>query len=286
MTPERFSQQFSPENKEDCSIPERMPTGRDPLTFKQYPGESSSLEMLYFSKEIIDTLKSRVDPFIPKGSFVSTADLMQALFWMVGWEVNTECGEVTNSTDLGIAGASSVYMVELYMNGLGIIPPNYLGNGIVLPVVQAGSEMGNKSLIELLASLALQTRQKQIELKEEPKEVFKLLVKTCTLNTSNPGPYLAVVTNACKMQISEADFGRGAPALFFRLVLFPIVGSGWFINPVFQTEGILAAVSTTTKQKERLRKSSVLKECAPGVKSLFDDFEVSQLDNLLKTKQC
>jgi len=79
MTLEGFSQQFTPEDKKDCAIPSAMPIGREPFTSRQYPNESSSLEILHLSKELINDMKSRVAQFIPEGSFVSTADLMNAL---------------------------------------------------------------------------------------------------------------------------------------------------------------------------------------------------------------
>jgi len=261
MTIEEFSQHFSPEDKQDCTIPETPSTGREPVALKQYPKESSSFEMLYLANEVINDMKSRVAQFIPKGSFVSTADLIQALLWMLGCELYEDCGEVTNSTDLGVVNTISVYSAELCLNGLGIIPPNYFGNGVLVPGIYAGNEMGSKSLIELLASLALLTRQRQTELKEQSKEVFK------------------------ELPISEVNFGQGAPSLFLCIALLPLIGSGWFVTPVSHTGGCLVTLLATTKQKERLKKSCVLKECAPGVRSLFEDLGVADLNQLMKHKQ-
>jgi len=279
---EGFSQYFSPEDKEDCMIPETVLTGREPLTLKQYPNESVSLEVLYLSKQNIDDMKSRVAPFIPEGSFVSTADLIQALLWMLECELNADCGEITNSVDLNIVGTSSMYMVELSSNCPGIIPGNYLGNALLAPLLVAGDEVKSKSLIEVLTTLAFLTRAKLIELKEQPKKVFKLLVGNYSTFDSIPDSFRAAVSNYFKLPLLDVDFGQGAPALMMCNTLLPCVGVGWYISPVLQTGGVLMNVCLTAKQKERLKKSSVLKEYAPGLKSFFDDLSVSELGRLMK----
>jgi len=279
---EGFSQRFSPEDKEDPTIPETKPTGREPRSLTQYPDESASLEIFYLSKELIDDMKSRVAPFISRESFVSTADLIQALLWMLECELYVDRGEIANSTELGIAGTSAMYMVELSANCPGVIPSNYLGNALVAPALLAGDDVESKSLTELLATLALLTRQSVVKLKEQPQEVFKLLREKYSPFTSLPENFRAAVSNHCKLSFSTVDFGQGKSALAMVNTLLPCVGVGWFITPVLQTGGVLLNGFLTTKQKERLKKSSVLKECAPGLKSFFDDFGVSELSMMMR----
>jgi len=279
---ERFSEHFSQEAKAGCVTPETMPTGREPLNFKQYPNESSSVEVLHLSKEMIDDLKLRVAPFIPKGSFVSTADLVHSLIWMLSCEMHTDCGEIATTADLGIAGTSSGYVAELCCNGHGIIPKNYLGNGAINPQTEAGKEFDSQPPLELLASLALLTRQKQIELKKQPKQVFKLLTSNYTPFTSLAENRRSSVSNFCKFAISDTDFGGGLPALFLCHSGLPLTGSLWFVSTVYHDGGILLTQTLTTKQKERLQKSCVLKECVPGIRSLFDDFGTTELNRMMK----
>jgi len=186
---------------------------------------------------------------------------------------------------LGIAGTAILYVAELCCNGLGVIPNNYFGNATIYPYLVAGKDVESKPLIELLASLALLTRQKQNELKQQSREVFKLLVGTCFAFTSLPDHELSAVSNFCKFVISDTDFGGGPPAFFLSYPPLPITAAAWFVSSVLHDDGILLTQTVTTKQKERLKKSSVLKECASGVEFLFDDSGVSQLDKLMKNKQ-
>jgi len=284
MILEGFSKHFTPEDKEDCAVPETIPTGREPLPLKQYRNESSSVEILHLSKQAIQKMKSRVAQFIPEGSFVSTADLMQALLWMLGCELRTDSGEIKDSADLGIVGTSSMYIAELYCNGHGIIPSNYLGNAVIPPRIDAGKDLEFKPLIELLASLALLTREKQVELREQPKEVFKLLVESCFPFTSAPVSSRSVVSNFCKFAISDTDFGGGPPALCLCYPGLPVTATAWYVSTAFQESGILLTQTLTKTQKERIKKFSVLKECAPGIRSLFDDFGRTELSGLMKQK--
>jgi len=286
MTFEGFSKHFSREDKEDCAIPETIPTGREPLTFKQYLNESSSVEMLHLSKEAVQNMTSRVAQFIPEGSFVSTADLMNALLWMVDCEMIAQTGEIKNSRDLGIACTSSIYVAELCCNGHGIIPENYLGNGTIGPSIFVKEDVGSKPLLELLASLALLTRDKQVETKREPKQVFKLLTGMYSPRTSVPKNLRSSVSNLCKFDMSNTDFGDGSPALFLCHSGLPLTGALWFISPAFHNGGVLLTRAVTNKQKERIKKSSVLEECAPGARFLFDDFYSTELRGLMKQKQC
>eukprot|EP00210_Caulerpa_lentillifera_P006417 g6129.t1 len=127
-----FSKHFSEEEKAGCVIPKTMLTGREPMAIKQYSNESKALEIMYFSKELIDDMKFKMTTFIPKGSFVSTADIMQALIWMLGCEMNSNAEEIRNSTDLDIVGTMLTFAAELRLNGFNVIPDNYLGNECIV----------------------------------------------------------------------------------------------------------------------------------------------------------
>lgn len=286
MTLEGFSKHFCPEDKEDYVIPETMIAGREQISSNQNLHESRSLEILHLSKAVVDEMKSKVAPFIRKGSFVSTADLMQALLWMLGCEMNDDGrGEITNSTELGIAGTSSMYVAELSCNGHGIIPKNYLGNAAIDPVIFAGDDFQSKSMVEVLASLASLTRQKQIELKEHPRHVFKYLVERYIESRSVSNSFRSMVSNFCKFAISDTDFGGGPPSLFLSHSALPSTGIVRFISPAFDDGGVLLSLMLTRKQQEQLNKSSVLRKCAPGIKQLFEDFSVTELSRFMRKER-
>eukprot|EP00210_Caulerpa_lentillifera_P006427 g6139.t1 len=277
---ESFSKHFHKEDKEGCVIPKTMPTGREPLAYKQYLNESSSIETLYLSKELIDGMKSRLEPFIPKGSLVSTANIMQALLWMLSCEINSD--EIASSKELDIVGTTSVIVGEFGLHGYNITPRNYLGNGIFSAVIFAGENIQSKSLLELQAALALLARRKQIEITKQPNQAFELLVGQMSPISSIPEESRGAVSNLCKLPISEVDFGRGSAQLFLCHVNFPVSASLSLVTPVFRTNGILLHLAVTQKQKAKMKASSVLRNCAPGIKSLFDDFGVEDLKRLMQ----
>eukprot|EP00210_Caulerpa_lentillifera_P006426 g6138.t1 len=279
---ESFSKHFNEKDKEGCVIPKTVPTGRESLAFKQYPNETSSLEILYLSKAIMDEMKSRLASFIPKRRFVSTADIMQALFWMLSCEMNSDAEEIRDSTDLGIAGTTSAMIGEIRQYGFDIIPKDYLGNAVFNPVLFAGEEMKFKSLLEALAVLSLQVRQKLIESRNQRKHVFNFLTELYTPLDSIPEQSRGAVSNLCKLPISGIDFGQGSTALFLCHANLPVIASGWFVTPVIHHGGILVHLTITKKQKARMKRSSVLKDCAPGVKNLFEDFDAETLNKLMK----
>eukprot|EP00210_Caulerpa_lentillifera_P006418 g6130.t1 len=280
---ESFSKHFNEKDKEGCVIPKTMPTGREPMAYKKYPNESSSLEVLYFSKKLIDDMKLRVASFVPKGSFVSTANIMQALLWMLDCEMNSTSNKITTSEDLSIVGTMSSYSAELLVNSFHIVPSNYLGNALYDPVLIAGEHMKyKKSLLELLVALALLIRQKQIEVQDDPKELLRLLIARYFPLESIPEQYRAAVSNMCKLPISEVDFGQGVTGLFLCNANLPFVGTGWFVTPLVRTGGVLVHLTVTKKQKTKMKASCVLRNCAPGVKNLFDDFDVKTLNKLMK----
>eukprot|EP00210_Caulerpa_lentillifera_P006430 g6142.t1 len=282
MMVESYSKHFNEKDKEGCVIPRTIPTGKEPLAYKQYPDESSSIEILYLSEKLINNMKSKIAQFIPKGCFVSTANIMQALLWMLACEINNDSDEIKNSTDLDIVVTTSVIIAEPRLNGFEFIPRNYLGNAVFDPILFAGEKIKSKSLLGLLATLALLVRKRQIEIKKQPNHVFKLLVGQMSPPSSIPEQSRGAVSNLCKLPISEVDFGQGSTVLLLCHVNFPICATLSFVTPVFRTNGILLHLAVTQKQKAKMKASSVLRNCAPGIKSLFDDFGVEDLNKLMR----
>eukprot|EP00210_Caulerpa_lentillifera_P006429 g6141.t1 len=227
-------------------------------------------------------MKFRVSALIPQGSFVSTVNIMQALLWMLACEINSDRNEIKNSTELDIVGTTSVIVAELRLNGFNIVPSNYLGNALIDPILYAGEDKKSKSLLELLAALALLTRQKQIELRKQPKEVFKLLTGKFFPVDSIPKGRRAVVSNLSKLPISEVSFGQGGPGLFLCHAQTPFIDKLSFVSPLVHTGGLLLHLTVTKQQKAKMKTSSVFKKCAPGVKFLFENFNVKDLNKLIK----
>eukprot|EP00210_Caulerpa_lentillifera_P006428 g6140.t1 len=277
-----FSNYFSEEEKAGCVIPKTMPTGREPLAIKQYSNESSSLEILYFSKKLVDDMKSKVSALIPQESFVSTANIMQALLWMLACEINNDCDEIKDSTKLNIVGTTSVIVAEPRLNGFNFIPKNYLGNAAFIVPLSAGEDMKSKSLLELLAALALQARQKQMEARVHRKQVYQFLASLYTPLESVSDQNHGAVSNLCKLPISAVDFGGGSARLLLCHVNLPIAASLSFVTSVFHTNDILLHLAVTKKQKAKMKASAVLRNCAPEVKYLFDDFGLKSLEKLMK----
>ena len=235
-------------------------------------------------------MKAMVRPFLEEGQFVSSNDVLVAFNWMLSTEIYKERTQsVVEGSDLGISSTVTFTMVEYLKNGAEFFPENYCGNGYgyQIPSLE-GRDLEGKSIGETLAELSLIIRKGVTDFRTQPQIQAKSALAHYLIASTGESvmDFTALrggVTNMVKMPTAEVDFGGGSPKMVYIVGPAPFLGCGYgaaALGPG-KGDGIVFLMQITKKQRRRIKTSSVVRECAPGMKLLFSDFSEDEFHALL-----
>ena len=235
-------------------------------------------------------MKAMVKPFLEESQFVSTNDVLVAFNWMLSVEILKERTQpVVSASDLEISNTMTFTIIEYRKNGAKFLPENYCGNGFGYqnPSLE-GRDLEGKSLGETLAELSLIIRKSVTDFRTQPQiQAKSALAHYLTASTGERSMDVFAlrggVTNTVKMPTAEIDFGGGSPKMAYIVGPAPFLGGGYGAAAPGpgKGDGIVFHLQTTEKQSLRIKTSSVVRECAPGMKLLFSDFSEDELHALL-----
>eukprot|EP00210_Caulerpa_lentillifera_P005013 g4787.t1 len=272
-------------------LPRKVAEKKENFGFTGFPDDTCATELLYFSPETLEGMKSVVKPFLKEGDFVSSNDVLLSFCWMLLCELSAKTQPVTNGTELEIANTMASCAIEFIKNGINIIPENYTGNAVLVHfLASTGLEFDGKSIPEVFAMLATTVRGNLTGIKDQPALVAQGLMMYYSIISSGSvpmpmGAFRVAMTNLVKTPIPEIDFGSGPPALAHITIPYPLLGTLMTVGPgPGKDGGILMNIALRGSQEKAFKDSVVVKECAPLVKRIHYDFTVQELDAFLRKK--
>ena len=244
-------------------------------------------------QETLEDMKAKVKPFLTDGQFVSSNDVLVAFNWMLSTEIYKERTQpVANGSDLEISNTMTSMTIEYLKNGVELFPENYCGNGYGYHMASLeGHDIEGKSLGETFAELSLIVRKGVTDFRTQPQIALNAaLVYYLVASTGKLPVDLTVfrggITSMVKTPTTEVDFGGGSSKMAYVIGPAPCLGGGVAAAAPGpgKGEGIMVHLQITEKQRSRIKSSSVVRECAPGLKLLFSDFSEDEFRTLLDMK--
>ena len=234
-------------------------------------------------------MKAMVKPFLEEGQFVSTNDILVAFNWMLSIEILKERTQpVVSASDLEISNTTTPIAIEYLQNGAEFLPENYCGNGYGYQVPSLeGRDLEGKSLRETFAELSLVIRKSVTDFRTQPQLPVQTALAYYIITSTGQLPmditvFRGGITSMVKMPTTEIDFGGGSSKMAYIVGPAPFLGGlGTAAPGPGKGEGIVLHLQVTEKQRRRIKTSSVVRECAPGMKLLFSDFSEDELHALL-----
>ena len=235
-------------------------------------------------------MKAMVKPILEEGQFVSSNDVLVAFNWMLSTEIRKKrTRPVVSGSDLEISNTMTLTIIEYLKNGSGFFPENYCGNGYGYRTPSLESlDLEGKSLGATFAELSLIIRKSVTDFRTQPQIQAKSALAHYLIASTGESvmDFTALrggVTNMVKMPTAEIDFGGGSPKMAYIVgpAPYPGVEYGAAAPGPGKRDGIMFHLQTTEKQSRRIKTSSVVRECAPGMKLLFSDFSEDELHALL-----
>eukprot|EP00210_Caulerpa_lentillifera_P005011 g4785.t1 len=258
----------------ECKCPTEGPK------IRTFPGNTYSIENIYFPMEDIEAIKRKVmDNMNKEVDYISKVDVLSAIYWMLQCELKTIqkgfSGVVKTARDLNITETSHIFFMELISNKSTLIPANYFGNGFVWTEVQfpkTGPEQNQEDdLFNTLVKASLSIRKQIMENRFPKKQAQNILNVYKQLNDPSEDPSLInSITSYSKMPLHEIDFGQGPPVYPYAITCFPFQLHESSISPGGLKNGIFLNIPIINEERQRAINSSVLQELCPGAHFLSE----------------
>ena len=241
-------------------------------------------------QETLEDMKAKVKPFLADGQFVSSNDVLLAFNWMLSTEIREERAHpVASGSDLEISNTMTLTIIEYLKNGGDFLPENFCGNGYAYQTPSLEDyDLEGKSLGETFAQLSMIVRKDLTDFRTQPQIRAKTaLAHYLTVTTGQFSVGITAcrggISSLVKTPIAEIDFGGGPSKMAYIIGPAPFLGGGLGAAAPGpgKGEGITIHPQITEKQRSRIKKSSVVRECAPGMKLLFSDFSEDEFRALL-----
>ena len=304
MWPDQLAKCFPFLGEDIAQLPRKATPDDEMPSYVQFPDDSMCLETLYFPKvsssvtsccsksvvqETLEDMKAKVKPFLEEGQFVSSNDVLVAFNWMLSTEIYEERTEpIVKGTDLELSKTMTPLTIEYLQNGAKLFPENYCGNGYgyQTPSLE-GHDLEGKSLEETFAELSMIIRKNVTDFRTQPHIPVQTALAYYVFVTNNQVPidttlFRGGMTSMVKMPTKEIDFGDGPAKMAYIIGPAPFFGSGFGVSAPGpgKGDGIMLHIQITEKQRSRIKTSSVVRECAPGMKQFFSDFSEEDLNVL------